>query len=393
MLAGNYAWQKSLEKWKPGVRYYWDGKSHSILDGISTKQGKYFLEIIEKQKEVRPKLFVLSFLLKEKHLGMIPFFVMNFKNADIAWELCLAAAWQKIKQGKNGQASSLFDLAKQSNLKKELKSEVSYGSILAKVLMGIRLRFQDKRALKGKTSYKIGKNKVDFFRDYSTLTQYKSSLTKLPVEFLIADMCFVLGRNSSKRRFIWQKGLRFLGRHKKKFSGEKAEIYQCLMDRFKIAMSWSYFIIGKYNESQKIFKTFVVDKAKKIWHDEAQLGLCLISWKQESDLEDIVEKYKPISWPSYGLGGRKISFFRTTIRDKNRKAIENLCKKQTKHQIYLVVLDALCILGDGEASKKLLADVMEQVAKNPDVQSLYLAEQVNIPKNVYAENQIWEKLD
>lgn len=88
---------------------------------------------------------------------------------------------------------------------------------------------------------------------------------------------------------------------------------------------------------------------------------------------------------------KKIHFYRVPSRIKNKKNIEKICKDKD-HRIYLTLIDVLCILGDGRAAQSLLGELVTRYQKK-HIKNIYLEEQQYIPKDVYTENQIWEKLD
>ena len=111
---------------------------------------------------------------------------------------------------------------------------------------------------------------------------------------------------------------------------------------------------------------------------------------EEEDYEELHPHFTWLTQHSYWLGGKPISLL--VEKRRPQKAWQKVLQKNSQHKVYLVLLDTLCRLGEGRSAYALLGTLMSDF-EDADLISLYEKEDKNIPKDVYAENKIWEKID
>lgn len=73
-----------------------------------------------------------------------------------------------------------------------------------------------------------------------------------------------------------------------------------------MAIAWSSFITGDIDFARKFFQKCKDDPSiKKNWKLEASIGLALISWQEDTSLEDMLDCFDTTPKASYWLGGKK----------------------------------------------------------------------------------------
>ena len=390
LLDKNSEWEEQIKLWKVGTRGYWHGMSFTVLESISLDKRDDFDEVLKKTDIPFGHFLLIQFLLLEGYENSIPLVVEKMPSyRNLAWDLLLLTAWQKLKEKQGNDREALFDLIYQNAVSPEQKAEATYG-----ILLGNFFSPENKKDVicPDAWEYYVDLKKISFFRSSSPISVYQEFLTKssiaLQSPLVFCDLLFTFGGYLSDPVPVWEKGILFLESHKPKedVSNLKA-VCDCLKKRFSHAMGWSYLMKGDFENAQKHFLLESQDGKK----EKEEIALALIAWKQGTSLVDIVKQFSPTSWKEeYFLGGRKVSFYRLPSREAKREEFQKLWNDPI-HKIAFLFLDIFCLTGDGRSAHILLDQIVSEFPE--EIYSLYMAEEENIPRDPYAENQIWEKLD
>lgn len=402
LLAQTSSWKNAVSDWHPGLCYYWQGKAFTFTDGLPS-HGDALAQSFPPEHPAHRYFLLTNFLLQKQHFAVIPLVLQEIEPATAGYEFCLSYGWETLKQGRLHLPllKLLEDWGRKRDMPPELREEVAAASLIAKILDKPDLTWNEGELNQVTTwQYRLDRQVLDFFRANSPAQRYAKSCQNLPwapqrAELLLADMLFVLAGRSQQRIPLWNKGLRFLQTRSPNTYRitPYAELHQLLTNRFYSASAWDNFTVGDPTHAMKIFENLAAAKEVQ-WQQEAKSGLTLIAWKKEEiGLEELSNSFIFTTWPNYFLAGKQFDFYRLPSRQERQELIEKMVTQQPEHRSYLVLFDTMCLLGEGRLAQLLLQGVVAQYSGNADIPKIYLPEQENIPKNVYAQNQIWEKND
>lgn len=356
-----------IENWDIDRQYYWGGRSFDPSETISLNN----IEQFNQKKISYKKLHVLDFLLETGNDDAIKILIKQKKNYLLN-EFVLARAWFSLKQNLYAESQHLFSLVNDSNQ----NSSCILGLLLIDVLRG-----QDEIPEAIVQSFVL---KDCYSLDQEQIVLSKKKLNNITSETLIADMIFHLGVSTKHAFPILERGIQFVTQNKEKIS-ESTDY----LELFSLAQGWLVFSKGNLNNAKKIFEVIVAKKNSTPRYFEAHLGLAIIYWMEEEDCEELRKHFFWLKNNVYWLGGRKISLFSKKRSHANwQKSID----ENRKNRENLVLLDALCRLGEGRSAHAFLGYLVDEF-ENQKTLLLYEEEEKNIPKDVYAENKIWEKID
>lgn len=394
LLLAKQPWEKEMESWKPQGRGFWAGKSFIALENIPLEKREYFHPLLRKPDFPLAHFLLLQLLFMHQRLECLPTVICNMREYQKeAWDFVLMTAWAKARKEDFAQATSIFAIVQgQSSLTPAQKEEARQGLALMPVLASPRsaseVAFPESRELY------LELQPIDFFRASSPLSAYEGKITdgNLLSSMRMVDLLFLFGGISNNPLSLWQKGLEFLEARQSEFDKLHQEAaYQTLRMRFLFSMAWIAFLQENFEAAEKQFSLGLADSQSQPLEEEGKLGLALLSWKKGASLTEAQNPLLSNAWEeSYWLGGRKFSLYRIAERESRRQEIEKLCE-QKQHRLDFIFLDILLLLGDGRSAHQLLDQIVSEYPE--EIHTVYMAEEQNIPKDPYAENQIWEKLD
>ena len=394
LLTANDQWPTSMGKWTIGSRGYWQGQTFTVLEGLAPSVRLHFEKKLAATGHDCGLWLLLRLALRHRHYPILPRIIARIEEGELAWRYCLAFGWSLLKDNSYSAASLLFDsLLRTSASGKTCHEEARYGLVVARILENGQK--QQIISLPRGWRYRLDLSAIDFFRPGSPMHEYQENLTRLPfpvvAELVLADSLYILGGKAKNKIDVWERGDRYL--EAAECPATLTAIYSCCRTRFRLAMAWRYLITGSRENARRIFTGCLkAGNIERQWQWEARLGLALLAFKQDQELEAasaLLAGWQP--GRHYWLGGKKFDFYRLSGRARRREAIERMCD-DGKHRIYLTMLDALCLLGDGRTAQTMLGNIVA-ASGDSTTKEIYLAEEVNIPIDAYAENQIWEKPD
>ncbi|NUM32992.1 MAG: hypothetical protein HUU50_00465 [Candidatus Brocadiae bacterium] len=390
LLSQNPRWEEQIKLWQPGMRGYWHGKSFTAIESIPLDKRDAFYDILKKEDMPFSYLLLVQFLLLEGYENSVSAVVEKMpQHKKLAWDFILLTAWENLKQKQGNEGEVLFEVVYQNAVSQEQKDEAIYGILLGNFFTPERKKEISFPKL---WEYRLDLKKISAFRSSSPLNVYRSPLEKdglsLQQHIVFCDMLFSFGGFLLEPVNLWEQGLAYLDKYKQDFlANNQQEAYDCLRKRFYHAIAWFHCIKGDLEKAGNRF-VFETLEGKK---EREDLGFALILWKQGHPLSDIVKQLSSVAWKEeYFVGGRKFSFYRLPSRENKRSEIEKLWA-EPYHKIAFILFDVFCLTGDGRSAHILLDQIVSEFPEN--IYSLYMAEEENIPKDPYAENQIWEKLD
>ena len=394
LLTGADQWQTPLNKWPGSGHGYWQGQTFTVLEGLAPTIRRHFQRQLPTKGQEGGLWLLLRLALLDKHYRVAPQIIAAIGQEHLAWRYCLAFAWARLKNNRYLAPGALFDLLLRTPTSgKSCQQEAGYGLMLAVILETGRQRHPI--SLPTAWRYRLDLDVVDFFRTDSPMVEYRQRLLGLPAvelnRLVVADMLYALGAKSRNKIDVWQKGLHYLEATQP--PPVLADVYSDYRTRFRLAIAWNHLLSGSRENARKIFTDCQQSgNSQSRWQEDARLGLALLAFKQEQELEAASALLVGCQiGRHYWLGGKKFDFYRLPERVHRRDAIEQLCRDR-KQRCYLTMLDALCLLGDGRAAQTLLGNIVA-ASSDSSVRNIYLAESANIPADAYAENQIWEKPD
>ncbi len=415
-LADLPTWKKHVETWQATSVYHWQGKSFTLSDGLSKNAAEYVTSHLGQGHPSRTFFLLLHFLLSQHQYVTLPRLIAAMPEKELAWEMSLSFAWAQVKGGHYSDAADLFaimlapsplarsDITPAPQVTPAQCQEAWWGLCLSKVAQqpdasDVAAVTKEQKFLPTGWEYQIERQVFDFFRPGTPIARHRDAGQqifdkcdkRLVVQFLLCDMMFVVGSQARNRLDLWHKGMTLLRQlTSPQELAELQSIRNDLGQRLELAIAWDNWISGRNEQARATFKKFAANPG--IWQHEGLLGIALLAWKEDASLQDLADKFPVTSWPAYALGGREFSFYRLESRKPRTAAIDALLAKEPEHKTYLILFDALCLLGDGRAAYQLLGHIVAEYS-DPAVKQIYLEEQGNIPKDVYAQNQIWEKMD
>lgn len=401
-------WKNHAEKWPAATVYHWDGRSFSLADGISKNSADLLGARIGHDHPARGYFVLLHFLISQRRYETLPRLVAAMPENELAWDMTLASAWTQLRSGRYADGAELFSSmlvqtldAPSPQLSPAQRQEAWWGRLVGNLVQ----QAEPKAPAIGKGQqpagwqYSVERHDFDPFRAGTPLAAHRQVGQKLldqgerqmMARVILIDLLFVLGSQASNRLDLWNKGLVLASQEASSPSvAEATALCQDLSRRFELAIAWDNWVSGRSEQARATFKFFATTPGA--WQSEALLGLALLSWKEDAALQELPEKFPLVSWPNYCLAGREFSFYRLEARKQRTNDIDALIAKEPEHKTYLALFDALCLLGDGRAAYQLLGRVIAEY-NDPASKAVYLAEQANVPKDVYAQNQLWEKMD
>ncbi len=400
-------WQKQLSISGIIEHGYWQGKAFSYSQYLSESNIKHlqqkFITELANSKElvivaILTQHFCENYLTNEEYSKAILAILQNSSTGikqntltiQYLHEYCLFLGWQLLRLGYSHAGFYLFSSL--SLYDPILKKECQYGMALAQILdptLGnISQNFVDSLEFNFET------RSISLLRTSSILQEYETAIKKNKEQWkdwTLCDMIFMLGATAPKPFEIWQEGYNFILSQISKHPAEAQIISDNLQSRFEMAIAWSNFVRDNLTQSIEIWTRYEKNLDAK-WQQESKLGLALASWRMGQNLAEIAPKLNNINLEAdFFLAGYKVSFYRYTHRQANKTQFENLCLNE-EIKIGFLLMDVLSILGDGRGAYSILGHII-QLQPDLQYQSLYEAEENNLPKDPYAENQIWEKLD
>lgn len=383
------SWEEKINLWKPETRGYWHGKSFTTMETIPLDRRDGFYEIMKREDIPLAYFLLMQFVLLEGHEHFVSSIIEKMPlHKNLAWDLALLSAWENLKQKQGNEGESLFEIIYQNAISPEQKEEAACG-----ILLGNFFAPEKKKEILFPSGwdYRMDLKKISVFRSSSPIHDFQVTLEKtnlsLQQSLIFCDILFTFGGFLPDPVPVWEKGLDFLNESKGKFTEENQKLYDASRKRFWSAIAWFYWIKGDLEKAGKNF-IFETHDGKK---EKEDIGQALIAWKQDISLSDIAKQFSSAQWKEeYFVGGKKISFYRLASREKKRAEIEKLWNDPL-HKIAFILFDIFCLTGDGRSAHILLDQIVSEFPEN--IYSLYMAEEENIPKDPYAENQIWEKLD
>lgn len=404
LLAGK-DWPERLKSWSPEGFYSWEGKTHTPTEGLPEACRAYLAERMPPGNPGRACFLVLHALMTIGRCEAIPAFAARLDEIApaegdrpaaslVAREFCLAWAWQKTRNGEFEEAQKLFG-SSASGAKGDVEREAKQGGLLARIIRrpDASIGAEDAAAFGTDWVTRMDRREIEFFRESSPMAACEASLRGRPASaetaaILLADMLFSLGGASRNRTHIWRQGLEFL-KHRS-LQGEFSGVRKALDARFLRALAWGKLLEGNPGEAKRAFEE--MSGAESSGDQEAKLGLAVIAFMEDPSLQRVDES-AGADWPHYWLGGRKFSFYRFPAREKRRESMESACSKTPRLRGYFTMLEALSLLGFNTSARHLLGLVMERHRFETDIEALCVEAGREVPRNVYAESQIWEQLD
>jgi hypothetical protein len=383
ILAGDEQWQNYLSNWSVEERYFWQSQSFDAVDGLVGKNLEYFrsLPLTPEDKKL---FFVLHFLIQQKHHPFIQTVAKKLSENKDWKNFCLAHAWGKLIQGKYQEGIQIFQSI--MDVMPEKATDIEQGILMGQLLLGKMPKNIPWQKLPTK-KYSFGVIYKEVFRSSSPIQPIAKASDKNLQMLTFIDSIYTFGKLTQQSNHVWQTGINTIDGWED-FSPQWAQLTK---QRFFAAISWQHLIAGNYPEARKGFEELSSNENEHL-QKEGELGLAILYWKEEFSLDEIDNNIGK-SWPIYWLGGKKFNFYRIQDRLHRQKEIDQLANTKGEHLSYLILLDVLCLLGDGRSANSLLSNVIENHTNTANTKQLYMAEQNYIPKDSYAENQIWEKMD
>ncbi|WP_372369054.1 hypothetical protein [Candidatus Uabimicrobium sp. HlEnr_7] len=363
LIALNSNFKAKINTWHIERLYYWQGHSLDPLDEIPTSYQEYFRQL---QIEDYKLYHILDLLLETGQDQSVQNFLQSFPQARLK-NFIVAKAWFALQSNLYDEAHRLFNMV---NANKDLT--IKSGILLTNILLKKPVSSSDLKSIKDKKQFYIANKQVPINDDEKSI---------------ISNMIFHLGVVAKLSIPIWEQGKAFVSRNKKNIQEEAHNDY---LQLFSLAVAWKLITKGNLSSAKQSFQKIINNKKKLSRFYEAHLGLAIILWMEEEDYEELHPHFTWLKGNNYWLGGRSISIL---LKERRPKQMwQKLLQEHSEHKAYLVVLDTLCRLGEGRSAHALLGTLMSDF-ENADLISLYEKEDKNIPKDVYAENKIWEKID
>ncbi len=387
LLSNDPLWHTELKSARFGSRWFWRGLSYDFLENLSQLHQEYFKGYTKAADFPQEEFVVLHFLLQYKHWQHITEVIAKYIHPRLSWDFCILQAWQHLKQSNFAEAKAIFELC--SNATTQIQHwEALYGLGLIAILENPQQI--PSISLPPEPQYVLELRTIPLFRASSPLTMHQKLLEENTDDWqpiLLSDLLFRFGAISNQQIFVWKQGSLFLETLQQMGNPHLSPVYQTLNHRIQSSIAWHYFTRGEFEFAKAIFAQFKTQP----WQQEAHLGLALLNWKQGQHTSELLQSLEnvEIDW-DYWLSGHKIAFFRLENRRQSMDEIQTLGQKK-QLRFAFILLDTLCLLGDGRSAHAFLGDVLELVPKTQ--QQFYLLEQANIPQDIYAENRIEEKLD
>ncbi|BBM83664.1 hypothetical protein [Candidatus Uabimicrobium amorphum] len=363
LVAVDGAFQEKIDAWDVGRLYYWKGYSLDPFAEIPASYQQKFRDV------GNHKLFhVLDLLLETGHDKSIQSFLQVYSQSNLQ-TFIVAKAWYALENNSYDEAKRLFSLVNDDKQHRLIRQS---GTLLTKVLLKKQVTSSDLKD--------IIKNKYFFIAN-------KKIELEVNEQSVVGNMLFHFGVMAKHSIPIWEQGKTFIAQNANDMSQEAHDDY---LQLFSLATAWKLFTKGDLTSAKQNFQKIVANKKKLSRYCEAHLGLAVILWMEEEDYEEVHSHFTWLNKYSYWLGGKSISLF--IEKRRPQKAWQKVLQKNSEHKVYLVLLDTLCRLGEGRSAYALLGTLMSDF-EDADLISLYEKEDKNIPKDVYAENKIWEKID
>ncbi len=384
-----------INELSPTIRYYWNGNSFSLWDDISTKSQEELQKNLSSDKSYI-FLQVVDLLIRERHLAALSFFIKEEKLDEsleqVVWDFSLTKAWGMLQKNKILPAKELFLF-----LKKNLPSVSRFtqsgqsGWLLTQVLSQPWKEIHIDEVTKAfhHNSFFLDREEWSLQESTSLAALFErgglaeaKDLNKYRI--FLAEMIYSFGKVSTQHDDVWRKGLIFLN----KKASAKEPFVLFMKRRFHCVLGWDVLAKGDLKKAEKIFRRLL--KASQSVQEEAHLALLVLEWKKYSSLSQCIEKAKEKKFQNqFWMAGRNLEIFRFPHRQENREQWQKVFQENSIHRVFLILLDSLCLLGDGRSAYELLGNLVDTY---PELQELYILEEENIPKDPYTDGKIWEKL-
>lgn len=397
------SWKERMTTWQPDVFYIWEGKRVLPTDGLSPSNASYFEGKMPSENPARAYFLILHLLLNRRHYQLSALIAEMPEGKEVAWEFCISWGWELMKANDYAEAKRLFEIIARAEIALNQKEEARFGALLARVMVcpDAPLGDDDVALFAGRWTYCMERKTIEFFRSTSPVYPYAKVasevlFSKATAHLMVADMIFLAGGSSGQRLTVWQTGIAFLESNAPDYAQrpDLIPIYATLSRRFQKAIAWGNIVEGEYKEAKKIFES--VQTLDAIEKSELRLARAFINFRDDPSLEIIYAQFPDMSWPGwpdYWLGGKKFSFYRIARREERRETIESVCLQNPEIRTCLILLDTFCLLGQKDTARQLLSLIVREYSDNAEVKALCIEEDKEIPRDVYAESQIWEKLD
>ena len=363
LVALSNKFKEKIDTWDVGRLYYWKGYSLDPFSEIPVSYQQKF------QNTSPHKLFhILDLLLETGHDKSIKLFLQTYPQPNLQ-TFILAKAWYALENNSYNEAQRLFSFVDIDN--EHLLTRQS-GILLTKVLLKKQVTPSDLKDIMANKYFFIANKQVDIDANEQSI---------------VGNMLFHFGVMAKHSIPIWEQGKTFVAQNANSISQEAHDDY---LQLFSLATAWKLFTKGDLESAKQNFQQIINNKKKLSRFCEAHLGLAVIQWMQEEDYEELHPHFSWLKQHSYWLGGKSISLL--SEKRRPQEAWQKVLEKNSQHKVYLVLLDTLCRLGEGRSAYALLGNLMSDF-EDADLISLYEKEDKNIPKDVYAENKIWEKID